>query len=165
MGKRSRKRPAPDRPAETRAERDERRRATAAAPTAPRRATKERPPAPWGSFPLSELVIFMAIVLGVVGFITFNHSRGRVMVFAGMVLGSLGGLEVSIREHFGGYRSHSSLLAGSVAVLAMIAVAFAGGKSGVARAIVLPVGGLVFAAAFWLFRGAFKRRSGGLGFR
>jgi hypothetical protein len=29
----------------------------------------------------------------------------------------------------------------------------------------LPVGGLVFAAAFWLLREAFKRRSGGLGFR
>ena len=32
------------------------------------------------------------------------------------VLGSLAGLEVSIREHFAGFRSHSSVLAGAVAV-------------------------------------------------
>jgi hypothetical protein len=29
----------------------------------------------------------------------------------------------------------------------------------------LPVGGVVFVAGFWFFREAFKRRSGGLGFR
>ncbi|MFL5895326.1 MAG: hypothetical protein ACJ76Z_09440 [Thermoleophilaceae bacterium] len=165
MGKRSRKRPAAERAGETRAERDARRRAAAAAPVVARRATRERPPPPWGSFPLSELVILLAIVLGVIGFITFDHPRGRIMVLAGMVLGSLGGLEVSIREHFGGFRSHTTLLAGSTAVLAMIAIAFAGGKSDVARLVVVPAGGIVFMAAFWLFRTAFKRRSGGLGFR
>jgi uncharacterized membrane protein YgdD (TMEM256/DUF423 family) len=29
----------------------------------------------------------------------------------------------------------------------------------------LPIGGVVFLVGFWLFREAFKRRSGGLGFR
>ena len=35
----------------------------------------------------------------------------------------------------------------------------------IARALLLPVAGLVFLASFWLLRQAFKRRSGGLGFR
>jgi predicted membrane-bound mannosyltransferase len=39
------------------------------------------------------------------------------------------------------------------------------GKSDLTRALLIPVGGVVFLCAFWLFREAFKRRSGGLGFR
>src|SRR4051795_11343415 len=106
MGKRSRK-TRPD-VAPSRAERDARRQAAAATP---RRATREAPPAPWGSFPLTELVVLLALVLGVVGFIRFDTHTGKVMVAAAMCLGSLGGLEVSIREHFAGFRSHTSLLA------------------------------------------------------
>ena len=54
MGRRSRKRGE-----STRAERD----AARAASSAPRRKTTDRPEAPWGSFPLSELVILLGIVL------------------------------------------------------------------------------------------------------
>src|SRR4051794_13390296 len=105
MGKRSRKRVAPDRSAETRAERDARRRAAAVAtPTVGRRGARERPPAPWGSFPLTELVVLLSLILGVVGFIKINTHQGKVMVGMAMVLGSLGGLEVSIREHFAGFK-------------------------------------------------------------
>ena len=55
MGRRSRKR-APA----TRAERDAARQAP---PVARRRPSSERPRAPWGSFPLSELVILVGIVV------------------------------------------------------------------------------------------------------
>jgi hypothetical protein len=166
MGKRSRKRPAADRPAPTRAERDARRRAAAATPTVGRRGTRERPPAPWGSFPLTEVVVLLALVLGVVGFIRIGSHSGKVMVGAAMVLGSLGGLEVSIREHFAGFKSHTTLLAASTAVLSMIAISAIGGTSGLAvLGIVVGVGVLVFVLAFWGFRQAFMRRSGGLGFR
>jgi hypothetical protein len=166
MGKRSRKRPGPDRPTSTRAERDARRRAAASVPAGTRRRSGERPPAPWGSFPLSELVVLIGLVLFVVGLVTFNSSRGHLMVFAGMVLGSLGGLEVSVREHFAGFRSHTTLLAGSSGVLAMLAVAVAGkGKGTVVLGIAVFVGTLVFFGAFWLLRDVFRRRSGGLGFR
>jgi hypothetical protein len=161
MGKRSRKRPAPDRPTSTRAERDARRQAAA---VAPRRATKEAPPAPWGSFPLTELVVFLALVFGVVGFIRFDTRSGKVMVVAAMVLGSLGGLEVSIREHFSGFRSHTTLLAGAAGVAAAMVSFFTFGKH-MGRIVFLPIGLVVFAAAFWPLRQAFKRRSGGLGFR
>jgi hypothetical protein len=163
MGKRSRKRPAPDRPTSTRAERDARRQAAA---VAPRRATKEAPPAPWGSFPLTELVVFLALVFGVIGFIRFDTRSGKVMVVAAMVLGSLGGLEVSIREHFSGFRSHTTLLAASSAVASMILISVIAGKAGVAvLAVVVGVGVLVFVLSFYALRQAFVRRSGGLGFR
>ena len=167
MGKRSRKqRPAPDRSAETRAERDARRRVAAATPTVGRRGSRERPPAPWGSFPLTELVVLLSLILGVIGFIKINTQQGKVMVGMAMVLGSLGGLEVSIREHFAGFKSHTTLLAASTAVLSMIVISIVGGSSGVlVLGIVVAIGILVFVLAFWGFRQAFMRRSGGLGFR
>src|SRR3954447_3994303 len=160
MGKRSRKqRSEPT----TRAERDARRRAAAAAP---RRGKREEPPAPWGSFPLTELVVLLALVFGIVGFIRFNTHSGKVMVVAAMCLGSLGGLEVSIREHFAGFRSHTTLLAASCSVASMILISVIAGKAGVAiLALVVGVGVLVFVLSFYGFRQIFVRRSGGLGFR
>jgi ABC-type Co2+ transport system permease subunit len=83
-----------------------------------------------------------------------------------MCLGSLGGLEVSIREHFAGFRSHTSLLAASCAVASMILISVIAGKAGIATlALVVGVGVIVFVLAFWALRQAFIRRSGGLGFR
>jgi Flp pilus assembly protein TadB len=163
MGKRSRKRPAADRSESTREERDARRRAASAQV---RRGTRERPPAPWGTFPLTELVVLLALVFGVVGFIRLGTHSGKIMVGAAMVLGSLGGLEVSIREHFGGFKSHTTLLAASTAVFAMILISVIGGKSGVAvLGVIVGVGILVFVLSFYGLRQAFMRRSGGLGFR
>src|SRR5688572_24008889 len=72
MGRRSRKRGE-----STRAERDAARRERAASPAArppprPGRPTSgERPAAPWGNFPLSELVILLGIVL-----ILWGGARG-----------------------------------------------------------------------------------------
>src|SRR4051794_4519664 len=160
MGKRSRK----QRPeGSTRAERDARREAAAAVP---RRKTREAPPAPWGSFPLTEIVVLLALIFGIVGFIRFEHQSGKVMVAAAMCLGSLGGLEVSIREHFAGFRSHTSLLAASCAVGSMILISVIAGKGGLAvLGVVVAVGVLVFVLSFYVLRQAFARRSGGLSFR
>jgi hypothetical protein len=162
MGKRSRKQRPDD--GTTRAERDARRQAAAVVTS--RRGTREAPPAPWGSFPLTEIVVLVALVLGVVGFIRFSHHSGKVMVAAAMCLGSLGGLEVSIREHFAGFRSHTTLLAASCAVVSMILISVTAGKAGLAiLALVVGVGVIVFVLAFYVLRQAFVRRSGGLGFR
>ncbi|MBX5469541.1 MAG: hypothetical protein IRZ21_06545 [Thermoleophilaceae bacterium] len=155
----------------TRAERDAARRARAQAlarePARPHRvrarpATRPKPPAPWGSFPLTELVVLLAIVLLVTGVIVWG-DRGRTMVVAALALGSLGGLEVSIREHYAGYRSHTSLLAGAagVAVTLLVAVGFRQAPLGVA----VGAGAAVFALCWWLFRRAFRKASGGVAFR
>jgi hypothetical protein len=122
----------------------------------------ERPPAPWGRFPLSEIAVFVAIVLMVGGLIA-GGDRGVVAFAAGLLLGTLAGLEVSIREHFAGFRSHSTLLAGSIAVIAITAIALAAGE--VFLPLLLAAGLAVFGISFWTFREAFRRRSGGVSFR
>jgi hypothetical protein len=122
----------------------------------------ERPPAPWGSFPLSELAVFVAIVL-MIGGLVVGDRRGVVVFAAGLALGTLAGLEVSIREHFGGFRSHSSLLAGAAAVLSITVIALAAGE--VFVPLLLAAGLGVFAITFWSLRESFKRRSGGVSFR
>jgi hypothetical protein len=159
MGRRSRKRGE-----STRAERDAARRARAAAPPArprARRTSGERPSAPWGSFPLSELVILLGLVLILWG--AARGSGGEEMLAAGLVIASLGGGELALREHMSGYRSHSSLLAGVAAFVAVTVVALGLGPVEVWVLVVL--GAAVFGATFYAMRQLFKRRSGGLGFR
>jgi hypothetical protein len=159
---------APSSRAERDAERRRRRAEAAAAGSEPprggrRRGTRERPRPPWGSFPLTELVVLLALILGVAGLIVWRE-QGQVMLLAGFALGSLAGLELATREHFAGYRSHSTLLAAcaGVAAGALVVVAVPGAGP---RLPTLAVGLVIFAVGFWLFREAFKRRSGGLGFR
>ena len=152
MGRRSRKRGE-----STRAERD----AARAASTAPRRKTTERPAAPWGNFPLSEIVILLGLVLILWGAV--RGSGGQEMLAAGLVIASLGGGELALREHLGGYRSHSSLLAGVAAFVVVTVVALGFGPVQVWVLLVLGAG--VFAGTFYAMREVFKRRSGGLGFR
>jgi hypothetical protein len=154
MGRRTRKRGG----LTTRAERDAARRAPA-----PRRpASSDRPPAPWGSFPLSELVILLGIIVMVWGFLS-GADRGEERVAAGLLLASLGGGELALREHLAGYRSHSALLAGVAAFVVDTAIALLLGP--VKLWLLLIVGLAVFGAAFYWMRELFKQRSGGLGFR
>jgi hypothetical protein len=118
----------------------------------------ERPPAPWGSFPLAELTILAGIILLAIGLIGGSPTA----LGLGIVLGALGGLEVSVREHFAGYRSHSTLLAGTVFVLVTGGLLY---LSGLILAICIAVGAVAFLAAFLALRAAFRRASGGLSYR
>ena len=76
------------------------------------------------------------------------------MIFAGISLASLAALELALREHFSGYRSHSSVLAGFVAVLvlglgfvlAWPQVVKVGAGAGGVRGLLLPLQGGVQAA-------------------
>src|SRR3954454_20768875 len=184
MGKRIRRRGVPERSAAgvpasstSRAERDAARRQRAEAMArgespSPRRRSRPgktsfeaRPAAPWGKFPLVEIVVLIALVLLVGSFFVGGSRRGP-MLLGGLPLGSPAGLQLSIREHFGGFRSHSALLAGAVAAAAITATYFITRGGGAAIAVVpVVVGGIAFVAAFWLFRQAFMRRTGGVGFR
>jgi len=118
----------------------------------------ERPEAPWGKAPLAELAILAGIVclaIGVIG----THCT---LIGVGVALAGIGGMEVAIREHFAGYRSHTTLLAGFVFVV-VVAILFY--EVGMVLAYALPIGAVCFAAAFYLARRAFQRASGGLSFR
>ncbi|MBS1871244.1 MAG: hypothetical protein JSS99_16450 [Actinobacteria bacterium] len=126
--------------------------------TAARRSRRAAAPAPpWGSFPLIELCALAAIVIGVWGIL----AHDGVLLTGAAFLGSVAGLEVALREHLGGYRSHTLVLTGAltVATLALLLLA------GVARATVLIVAPAMLVAGFVGFRQLFKRRSGGVGMR
>jgi lysylphosphatidylglycerol synthetase-like protein (DUF2156 family) len=108
--------------------------------------------------PLAELVILAGIVSLAIGAIGGHPTA----IGVGVALAGLGGLEVAIREHFAGYRSHTTLLAGAVFVLTTGLVFYVGGQI---LAVALAVGAVAFAIAFFLARRAFQRASGGLAFR
>jgi len=127
----------------------------------PRRGPDDRPRAPWGDFPLSEIVIFIGLVLLVVGFF-IPPPQGFVMIAVGLALGSLAGLELSIREHFAAYRSHTLVLSAAVGVPVFGAL-FAATK--LSPAICVAAGLVAFGGAAWLFTSAFRRRSGGALYR
>src|SRR5688500_5328628 len=123
-----------------------------------RAAREERPPAPWGSFPLVEIAVLVGLVMLVVGFV----RQDPLTVGVGLALGSLAGLELSVREHFAGYRSHTTLLAGTVFVMTVAGLYYA---AGLILLVCLGVGAVLFAATFVALRGAFRRASGGLSFK
>jgi len=121
-------------------------------------APDDRPPAPWGNVPLAELVILAGIVALAIGVIGGNPTA----IGVGVALAGLGGLEVAVREHFAGYRSHTTLLAGAAFVLTTGLVFYAADQI---LAVALACGAVVFALAFFLARRAFQRASGGLSYR
>jgi hypothetical protein len=167
VGKRSRKRAAEG---TTRAERDAARHERASAGVAAKRPARrpgrptldERPEAPWGNFPLSELVILLGIALITWGLFS-GRDAGDKRLAAGILLAALGGGELALREHLAGYRSHTTLLAGVAAFSVVTAIALA--LAPVKLWVLMLVAALVFGGAFYWLRELFKRRSGGLGFR
>jgi hypothetical protein len=159
MGRRTRKRGGPTREQSTRADRD-----VARSQPQPRKrsSSSERPPAPWGSFPLSELIILAGIVVLVWGLFSGRDGGGE-RVAGGLVLASLGGGELALREHLGGFRSHSALLAGVATFVVITVIVLALGP--VKMWVILGAGVAVFGASFYWMRELFRRRSGGLSFR
>ncbi|HEX3294098.1 MAG TPA: hypothetical protein VHR38_10225 [Solirubrobacterales bacterium] len=120
-----------------------------------------RPAALWGDFPLSEIVVFIGILLLIAGFFV-APPQGFVMIAVGLGLGSLAGLELSIREHFAGFRSHTLVLSAAVAV-PVFGVLFL--ATDTATLICISVAAVAFGGSAWLFTQAFRRRSGGALFR
>jgi hypothetical protein len=70
----------------------------------------ERPPAPWHPLPLSELLILVGAIGAVVGY-SRAPSRLSATLLAGIAAVVIGTVEVTLREHRSGYRSHTIMLA------------------------------------------------------
>jgi hypothetical protein len=125
-------------------------------PRAPARARpriEDRPKPPWHPVPLVEIAVLVGIVCIAVGFFSRDSTRGRTLLVLGFALGSLGGLDTSIREHFAGYRSHTLVLALAPAVTVMILLAVAK-----APPALIPVAAVaIFGIAFLLLRGVWAR--------
>ena len=146
--------------------RRKKRKAKGAPTTAPKRSSEsaggktgdERPPAPWGNFPLTQLSVLAGLVLIVIGLIAGDPA----LLLGGLLLGSLGGLELSIREHFAGYRSHTTLLAAVGAVAVALITWFA---IGLPFAVSVGLAAGAFILLFLVLRQAFIRASGGLSYK
>jgi hypothetical protein len=122
---------------------------------------EEAPKPPWHPFPLVELCILGGLVLMVVGFVK-GGNRGGLFAICGIALVGVASLELAIREHFAGYRSHSSLLAAALGVGSMLVL---GIGLQVDRYVAMGVGAGIFLGAFLWLRGVFRRRTGGVAFR
>ena len=152
MGRRSRRRedvvpePLPARPA----------------PSTPRpKARREdAPQAPWHPFPLVELAIFCGLALVIAAFVIGGDAR-PVLLLGGLLLVSVASLELAIREHFAGYKSHSTLLA-AVTGLGVAAPLW---WTPLRQEVLIAVFVIVAVVAFRALRTTFARRSGGLSWR
>lgn len=127
-------------------------------------AADERPPAPWGSFPLIELTVLVGIVMVIAGFALGPTARGQNFLITGLVLASIGGLELSIREHFAGYRSHTAILAGFPAAV-VLGLLFYLGPDGLPSIARVAIAAVVFGLSAWVLTRIFRARSGGLPFK
>lgn len=127
-------------------------------PEKPVKGPDTRPPAPWGNFPLVQLAVLAGLVFIVLGAV--NQNGAQLMI--GLGLGSLGGLELSVREHYAGYRSHTTLLAG-VGFVVVTGLAYFVAELVLWQCLV--VGVLLAVPAFWWIRRVFEKASGGLSYR
>jgi energy-converting hydrogenase Eha subunit A len=111
----------------------------------------ERPPGPFGPVPVSEIAIFVGGLATLIGL-----ASGEAPALAtGIIVCTLGVVEVTAREHLSGYRSHATLLAAVPAVgigVAMIALFGSSLRRGALLAVVVPV----FGALFWVLRKRFR---------
>ncbi len=110
----------------------------------------ERPPSPFGGLPISEL----AILAGAVALIFGVIRQGGPALIGGVVLCLLGVTEVTAREHFSGYRSHTVLLAAIPAVVAEFLIVLTVGTPAIRALLLVPVGA-VFGGCAWFLRRRF----------
>jgi hypothetical protein len=114
----------------------------------------ERPPGPFAPIPVSEIAIFAGGTGALIGLV----SGAAVALIVGIVVCTLGVLEVTAREHFSGYRSHATLLAAvpAVALVAVGAAVFGTPRQRSARELMLAAALPVFGLLFWLLRKRFR---------
>jgi ABC-type arginine transport system permease subunit len=95
------------------------------------------------------------LLIGLIG----GGDRGPLLIGIGIALAALGGLELAIREHFAGFRSHSTLLAG-VPAIAVLALLFYAGPDSLSPVARVGISAAVFAASLYGLVTLFRRKSG-----
>jgi len=125
-------------------------------------AADARPQAPWHPLPLSELLILVGAIGTVVGLSRANHgiSAAGPTLLAGVAAVMIGTIEVTLREHRSGFRSHALILALLPVILFHSAVVLIlDAFTTVPRAVsfgLLPVDVLLFTVLFKLLRARFE---------
>jgi hypothetical protein len=93
-----------------------------------------------------------------IGGLVVQGGRGALMIAVGLTLGALAGIELSIREHFAGYRSHTFLLSGAAGVAVLAALAYL--TPSLRLPFALAIAAAAFALVAWCLTRVFRRRSG-----
>jgi hypothetical protein len=110
----------------------------------------ERPPGLFGGIPVSEL----AILAGGIAFVIGMVRGGGPALYVGLIVLALGVVEFTAREHFSGYRSHTTLLAAIPSLAVVTALELTVGTASNRVALVV-VAAPVFALLFYLLRRRF----------
>jgi hypothetical protein len=119
----------------------------------------ERPHPPWHPLPLSELLILVGAIGVIVAWQRGIQSEATLLAasIAAVVIGTV---EVTLREHLGGYRSHTIMLAvipaivfHSVVVLGVVAIS--GQVPRWLNVALLPVDAVLVAVFYKLLRARF----------
>jgi hypothetical protein len=97
---------------------------------------------------VSEFAIFAGLVVLVIGVL----RHGGPALVAGVVLCLLGVTEVTAREHFSGYRSHTVLLAAIPAVAVEFAIVLTVGAPAVRLLLLVPVAAVFGICASFLHK-------------
>jgi hypothetical protein len=112
----------------------------------------ERPPSPFGGLPVSEVAIFA----GLIGLVVWLIRGGTVTLVVSLAVCALAVMEVTAREHFSGYRSHTTLLAAIPSVAVGIGIVSLLGTPRRERApVLLAVAVPLFALLVWFLRQRF----------
>ncbi len=101
---------------------------------------------------MSEIAIFA----GLVAIIVWLIRGGTATLVVGLAVTALGVVEFTAREHFSGYRSHTSLLAAIPSLAVGIGVISAVGDKADRAPLLLAVSGSLFALLFWYLRRRFQ---------
>ena len=116
----------------------------------------QRPPPPWHPLPLSELLILFGAIGTVVGF-SRGISNGGAALFVGLAAVVIGTVEVMLREHLSGYRSHTLILAAlPVIVLDALIVLLIGTFTTTLKLALVAIDVPLFALLFKLLRARFQ---------
>jgi hypothetical protein len=123
------------------------------------KALGERPQAPWHPLPLSELLIFVGIIGAVVAWAR-GYQHNAALLGAGIGAVAIGTIEVALREHLGGFRPHTAMLAAVPAIVfhsavVLIALAAAADIPRWLNYALLPIDLALVAVCFKLLRERF----------
>jgi Flp pilus assembly protein TadB len=110
----------------------------------------ERPQGPFGGVPVSEL----AILAGGIAFVIGMVRGGGPALYVGLIVVALGVVEFTAREHFSGYRSHTTLLAAIPTLAVVTALELSVGAPS-NRVVLVLVAVPVFALLFYVLRRRF----------
>jgi uncharacterized membrane-anchored protein len=69
----------------------------------------ERPQAPWHPLPLSELLILVGLIGAIVAWLR-GPADNETLLVAAIAAVAIGTVEVTLREHLSGFRSHTLML-------------------------------------------------------